>query len=294
MTLSRPARWLLGAALRASGSSFIYVPLLIVVLNSFNASRRSPGRRPGSRWSGGRRRSTTRASARRLSTSIVVALVATTHRRWSSAPWSRWRCRALPVLRPRHDLAAGRAADRTARHRHRSGAEQRLHASSSAGSTVLSRWSSATRRSASSSSSTTWSPGCGARRRTTRGGVDGPRRHAGLQTFRLVDLPADAQRRWSPAALLAFGLSFDEIIVTHVHGRPRRPDPAASGSSATCSGRNQAPIVNVVAAFLVIVSILPVYLAQRLSSDDARPAGWCSPQPARPPPGGRRRRYTRG
>ena len=32
---------------------------------------------------------------------------------------------------------------------------------------------------------------------------------------------------------------------------------------------NQAPVVNVVAAFLVLVSILPIYLAHRLSVDTA-------------------------
>src|SRR2546430_8397571 len=38
MTLSRRARWLLGLAM-AFGLSFVYVPLFVVVVNSFNASR---------------------------------------------------------------------------------------------------------------------------------------------------------------------------------------------------------------------------------------------------------------
>jgi putative spermidine/putrescine transport system permease protein len=33
---------------------------------------------------------------------------------------------------------------------------------------------------------------------------------------------------------------------------------------------NQAPVVNVVAVVLVLVSIIPIYLAQRLSSADSK------------------------
>jgi putative spermidine/putrescine transport system permease protein len=36
---------------------------------------------------------------------------------------------------------------------------------------------------------------------------------------------------------------------------------------------NQAPIVNVVAAALVIISIMPIYIAQRFSSDTRRGGG---------------------
>jgi len=32
---------------------------------------------------------------------------------------------------------------------------------------------------------------------------------------------------------------------------------------------NQAPIINVVAAVLIVVSVIPIYVAQRLSSDTA-------------------------
>ncbi|MFE2103597.1 ABC transporter permease [Streptomyces sp. NPDC059468] len=68
--------------------------------------------------------------------------------------------------------------------------------------------------------------------------------------------------------LLAFALSFDEIVVTTFTAGPgietlpiwifdNMPRP------------QQAPVVNVVAAVLVLLSVVPIYVAQRLSSDTA-------------------------
>ncbi len=68
-------------------------------------------------------------------------------------------------------------------------------------------------------------------------------------------------------ALLAFALSFDEIIVTTF----------TAGAGVTTLPiwildnlfrPSQAPIVNVVAVVLVIVSIVPIYFAQRLSGSE--------------------------
>ncbi|HEV7788892.1 MAG TPA: ABC transporter permease [Pseudonocardia sp.] len=66
--------------------------------------------------------------------------------------------------------------------------------------------------------------------------------------------------------LLAFALSFDEIIVTRF---------TASQNTTTLPiwildnlfRPNQAPVVNVVATVLVIASVIPIYIAQRLSGD---------------------------
>jgi putative spermidine/putrescine transport system permease protein len=66
--------------------------------------------------------------------------------------------------------------------------------------------------------------------------------------------------------LLAFALSFDEIIVTRF---------TASQSTTTLPiwildnlfRPNQAPVVNVVATVLVIASVIPIAIAQRLSGD---------------------------
>ena len=68
--------------------------------------------------------------------------------------------------------------------------------------------------------------------------------------------------------LLAFGLSFDEIVVTTF---------TASGQTQTLPiwifqnlfRPNQAPVVNVVVAVLILLSAIPIYLAQRLSGGQA-------------------------
>ncbi|MFT4157956.1 MAG: ABC transporter permease [Microbacterium sp.] len=83
-------------------------------------------------------------------------------------------------------------------------------------------------------------------------------------TFRHVTLP---QLRSSLLAggLLAFGLSFDEIIVTQFTAGPGVTTlPIWIFQNMFRPG--QAPIVNVVAVVLVIVSIVPIWLAQRLEA----------------------------
>jgi putative spermidine/putrescine transport system permease protein len=68
--------------------------------------------------------------------------------------------------------------------------------------------------------------------------------------------------------LLAFALSFDEIIVTtFTLGAGMETLPLWILNNLFRP--NQAPVVNVVAAVLVVISTVPVYLAQRLSGDTA-------------------------
>ena len=98
-----------------------------------------------------------------------------------------------------------------------------------------------------------------------RGGLRRPRGHT-WQTFRYVTLP-NMQTALVAGALLAFALSFDEIIVTTFTSGPATR-PCRSGSSATCSRPNQLPIVNVVALLVILLSIIPVYLAHRLTRDE--------------------------
>ena len=91
---------------------------------------------------------------------------------------------------------------------------------------------------------------------------------AGLwTTFRLVTFP-QLRSALMAGGLLAFGLSFDEIIVTTF----------TAGSGVTTLPiwilnnmfrPGQAPVVNVIAVVLVVISSVPIYLAQRLSGDDA-------------------------
>ena len=86
----------------------------------------------------------------------------------------------------------------------------------------------------------------------------------GVQTFRYVILPNIATALMA-GGLLAFALSFDEIIVTNF----------TSGSEITLPKwifnnlrlPNQRPVVNVVASVLLIASLIPVYIAQRLTQE---------------------------
>src|SRR5215212_1263117 len=83
------------------------------------------------------------------------------------------------------------------------------------------------------------------------------------QTFRYVTFP---QMRTALLAggLLAFALSFDEVIVTTFTAGADQTLPIWILSNL--SRPNQLPIVNVVALFVIFASILPVYIAQRLGS----------------------------
>ncbi|GHF89138.1 spermidine/putrescine ABC transporter permease [Amycolatopsis bartoniae] len=87
----------------------------------------------------------------------------------------------------------------------------------------------------------------------------------GVQTFRLVTFPM-LRSALLAGGLLAFALSFDEIIVTtFTLGAGQQTLPIWILDNLFRP--NQAPVVNVVAAVLVVVSTVPVYLAQRLSGD---------------------------
>lgn len=86
-----------------------------------------------------------------------------------------------------------------------------------------------------------------------------------LTTFRLVTFPM-IRNALVAGALLSFGLSFDEIIVTTF--------TAGAGQTTlpiwifqNLFRPNQAPIVNVVAAALIVISIVPIYLSQRLTQE---------------------------
>jgi putative spermidine/putrescine transport system permease protein len=91
------------------------------------------------------------------------------------------------------------------------------------------------------------------------------------QTFRLVTLP-NLRTALVAGGLLAFALSFDEIIVTTF--------TAGSGVETlpiwiftNLQRPNQLPIVNVVAVLVILISIVPVYLAHRLTREEPGAAG---------------------
>jgi putative spermidine/putrescine transport system permease protein len=86
------------------------------------------------------------------------------------------------------------------------------------------------------------------------------------QTFRFVTLPS-MRTALAAGALLAFALSFDEIIVTtFTIGAGEETLPIWIFSRLFRP--NQLPIVNVVAVLVVMISIVPVYLAHRLTRDE--------------------------
>ncbi|MFM7014620.1 MAG: ABC transporter permease [Actinomycetota bacterium] len=87
-------------------------------------------------------------------------------------------------------------------------------------------------------------------------------------TFRLVTFPRIKSALFA-GGLLAFALSFDEIIVTTF---------TAGGGVTTLPifilnnmyRPNQAPIVAVIAIVVTILSLIPIYLAERISSRDEK------------------------
>src|SRR6478752_4289744 len=89
------------------------------------------------------------------------------------------------------------------------------------------------------------------------------------QTFRFVTFP-QLRSALVAGALLAFALSFDEVIVTTF----------TAGSAETLpiwiltnlSRPRNLPIVNVVALVVIVLSLIPVWFAQRLTTDPASSA----------------------
>lgn len=87
-------------------------------------------------------------------------------------------------------------------------------------------------------------------------------------TFRLVTLPQIGSALVA-GGLLAFALSFDEIIVTtFTAGSGVETLPIWILNNMFRPGK--APVVDVVAVTTVLISIIPLYFAQRLSRDDSR------------------------
>jgi putative spermidine/putrescine transport system permease protein len=86
----------------------------------------------------------------------------------------------------------------------------------------------------------------------------------GWQTFRMVTLPMIATALVA-GGLLAFALSFDEIVVTTFTAGAQNTLPI--WIFAHIRNGQQLPQVNVVVLFTVVLSLIPVTLAQRLTRD---------------------------
>jgi putative spermidine/putrescine transport system permease protein len=91
------------------------------------------------------------------------------------------------------------------------------------------------------------------------------------QTFRFVTFPT-MKTALAAGGLLAFALSFDEIIVTtFTIGAGEETLPI--WIYRNLFRPNQLPIVDAVAVIVILISIVPVYLAHRLSSEEGGVTG---------------------
>jgi putative spermidine/putrescine transport system permease protein len=264
MNLSRTARLGLWAAL-AAGLGVIYVPLLVVVLNSFNADRTFGWPPPGLTfkwWSAAWRSSGVRDA---LWTSVQAGLLATAIALvlGTMAAFAVQRYRffgrdtvslliVLPIALP--GIVTGIALSNT------------FHAvlglplglltviighATFCVVTVYNNVLARLRR-----------LGLSAEEASADLGADT------FTTFRLVTFPM-MRSALLAGGLLAFALSFDEIIVTtFTAGAGVRTLPIWIFENLFRP--NQAPVVNVVAAALIVLSVVPIYLAQRLTGQDSR------------------------
>lgn len=87
------------------------------------------------------------------------------------------------------------------------------------------------------------------------------------QTFRFITFPM-MRGALLAGAILAFALSFDEIVVTTFTAGPT-VQTLPIWIFGNLFRPNQAPVINVVAAALTVLAVIPVWLAQRFGGDPA-------------------------
>jgi putative spermidine/putrescine transport system permease protein len=87
------------------------------------------------------------------------------------------------------------------------------------------------------------------------------------QTFRFITFPT-IRTAILAGALLAFALSFDEVVVTTFTAGTQETVPIWIYDHILHQP-NQRPIVNVVALVLILLSTIPVYIASRLTTGTA-------------------------
>jgi putative spermidine/putrescine transport system permease protein len=83
------------------------------------------------------------------------------------------------------------------------------------------------------------------------------------QTFQLVTFP-QFRTAFVAGGLLAFALSFDEIVVT-IFTAPAGVDTLPLWMFNQMARPNEATQVNVIATVLILLSLIPVYASQRLT-----------------------------
>jgi len=265
MTLSRPARWLLGLAMLL-GLAFVYVPLAVVVINSFNTSRLFQWPPPGyttAWWQAAFRNEGVREA---MVTSIVVAVVATaialilgTLTAMAVARYDFWGRTTvsllfvLPIALP--GIVTGLALN-------------------SVFTTFLGGLTLVTLIAGHATFCVVVVlNNAAARLRRAVGNLEEAAMDLGAtraRTFRDVTFPS-IRSALVAGGLLAFGLSFDEIIVTtFTVGAGDQTLPIWIFTNF--SRPNQLPIVNAVAVIVILISIIPVYLAHRLTREESTAA----------------------
>jgi len=91
-----------------------------------------------------------------------------------------------------------------------------------------------------------------------------------FQTFRHVVLPNIATALLA-GGMLAFALSFDEVIVTTFTAGQQTTLPIWIFSQLTRP--RDRPVTNVVAFFVILITIVPIFLAQRLTAESSESGG---------------------
>ncbi|WP_217133724.1 ABC transporter permease [Leucobacter chinensis] len=88
-----------------------------------------------------------------------------------------------------------------------------------------------------------------------------------MQTFRLVTFP-QFRTAFIAGGLLAFALSFDEIVVT-IFTAPPGVDTIPLWMMNQMGRPNEANQVNVVATIMILLSLIPVYFSQKAQENQA-------------------------
>jgi putative spermidine/putrescine transport system permease protein len=264
MRLSLPSKFLLWAATAAT-LAFIYVPILVVVLNSFSTSKTLSWPPPGftAEWWG--KAFTNAGALSAISTSLIVAAASTVialllgtalsfalHRFDFFGKSTVNLLVVLPIALP--GIVTGIALNNA----FRTMLDIQLgwftiivaHATFCV-VTVFNNVFARLRRLGTSLEEASSDLGAGI-----------------WTTFRLVTFPQIRSALFA-GGLLSFELSFDEIIVTTF--------TAGSGVQTlpifildNMFRPNQAPIVAVVAVVMILIAIVPIYIAQRLTTTDNR------------------------
>ncbi|MGO2519607.1 MAG: ABC transporter permease [Microbacterium sp.] len=107
-----------------------------------------------------------------------------------------------------------------------------------------------------------------ARLRRTNPGIEEASRDLGAtpwQTFRMVTFP-QFRSAFIAGGILAFALSFDEVYVT-IFTAPPGVDTLPLWFMNQMARPNEANVVNVVATVVILASFIPVWISQRLARD---------------------------